>query len=60
MKVSFNKNIEFAKQSVCNGEDEIYFNYTTEKNQLMNDFVPWRGAHEKHPISMQMFVEALY
>ena len=25
----------------------------------MNGFVPWRGAREKHPILMQMFIEAL-
>ena len=59
MKVSFNKNIEFEKQGVCVGEDDVYFNYTTEKIQLMNGFVLWRGAREKHPILMQMFIEAL-
>ena len=59
VKVAFNKNIEFEKQGVCIGEDDIYFNYTTEKNQLMNGFVPWRGACEKHLIFMQMFIEAL-
>jgi hypothetical protein len=36
MKVSFNKNIEFKKQCVCVGKDNIYFNYTIEKNQLIN------------------------
>ena len=35
------------------------FNYTTEKNQLMNGFVSWRGAHEKRLILMQMFIEDL-
>ena len=25
----------------------------------MNCSVPWRGAHEKHPILMQMFIEVL-
>jgi hypothetical protein len=59
VKVAFNKNIEFEKQGVCIGEDDIYFNYTTEKNQLMNGSVPWRGAREKHPIFMQIFIEAL-
>ena len=59
MKVSFNKNLEFEKQGVCVGEDDVYFNYTTKKNQLMNGSVPWRGTREKHPILMQMFIEAL-
>ena len=59
VKVSFNKNIELKKQGVFIGGDDIYFNYTTEKNQLMNGYVPWRGAREKHPIFMQMFIEAL-
>ena len=59
VKISFNKNIEFQKQCICIGEDDIYFNYTIEKNQLLNDFVPWQGAREKHPIFMQMFIEAL-
>ena len=31
MKILFNKNIEFEKQGVCIGEDDIYFYYTTEK-----------------------------
>jgi hypothetical protein len=26
----------------------------------MNSLVPWRGACEKHPIFIQMFVEVLY
>ena len=59
VKVLFNKNIEFEKQGVCVGEDDVYFNCTNEKNQLMNGSVPWRGAREKHPILMQMFIEAL-
>jgi hypothetical protein len=49
VKVSFNKNIEFKKQRVCIGKDDVYFNYTTEKNQLINGFIHWRGAREKHP-----------
>lgn len=57
MKVSFNKNIEFDKQGVCVGEDD--FNYTIKKYQLMNDFVPWQGAHEKHPTLIQVFIETL-
>ena len=59
VKVSFNKNIEFEKHGVCVGKDDVYFNYTTKKNQLMNGFVPWQGAHEKHSILMEMFIEAL-
>ena len=32
---------------------------TTQLKKLMNGFVPWWGAREKHPIFMQMFIEAL-
>ena len=59
IKISFNENIEFEKQDVCVGENDVYFNYTTEKNQLVNGSIPWRGAREKHPIIMQMFIEVL-
>ena len=59
VKVSFNKNIEFEKQGICVGDDDVYFNYSIEKNQLVNGSIPWRGAREKHPILMQMFIEAL-
>jgi hypothetical protein len=58
VKVSFNKNIEFEKQCVCVGKDNVYFNYTTEKKKLINDFIPWRSAREKNPILIQMFIEA--
>jgi predicted rRNA methylase YqxC with S4 and FtsJ domains len=59
VKVSFNKNIGFENQGVCIGEDDVYFNYTIEKNQLMNGSVPWRGACEKYHILMHMFIKAL-
>ena len=59
VKISFNKNIEFEKQGVCVGDDDVYFNYTTVKDQLMNGSIPWRGAREKHPTLIQMFIEAL-
>ena len=35
------------------------FNYTIEKDQLVNGFVLWQGTHEKHHILIQMFIEAL-
>ena len=41
------------------GKDEFYFNYATKKNQLINGFILWQGARQKHPILMDMFIEAL-
>ena len=58
MKVSFNKNIEFEKQGVCIGHDNVYLNYTSEKDHILSS-VPWRGAREKHPILTQMYIESL-
>lgn len=58
-KIPFNKNIKFEKQGVCGGKDNVYFNYTVEKNQLMNDYVSRQGPLEKHPILTQMFIEVL-
>ena len=46
VNVLFNQNIEFKKQGVCVGEDDVYFNYTIKNNQLMNGFMPWQGARE--------------
>ena len=46
MKISFNKNIEFEKQGLCVGEDDVYFNYTTKEDHLMNGSVPWLGTCE--------------
>lgn len=57
--ISSNKNIEFQKQGVCIGKDDVYLNYTTENIQLMNGSNPWEGAREKHLILMQMFIKAL-
>ena len=34
-------------------------NFTDEKNQLMRDQVPWRGAHEKLSSFMQIIIESL-
>ena len=51
-KYSLIRKIELKKQGVCVGKDDVYFNYKTKKNKLMNDFVPWWGAHEKNHILM--------
>ena len=41
-------------------EDDWLCNFTTEKNQLMRpDGVPWRGAREKDPRFMQIWIESL-
>lgn len=40
-KYSLIRKIELKKQGVCVGKDDVYFNYKTKKNKLMNDFVPW-------------------
>ena len=50
VNIPFNKNIEFGKQRVNVGEDDVYFYYITKKNQLMNGIVPWRGTCEKYAI----------
>lgn len=47
----FNKTIEFEKQGACVGNNNMCFNCTIEKNQLMNGSVSWRGSGEKYPIS---------
>ena len=39
--------------------DGLLQNFTDEKNQLMCDQVPWRGAHEKHSSFMQIIIESL-
>lgn len=48
VKTPFNNNIEFENQGVCVGNDDVYFNYNFEKDQLMNGSFPWQGACEKH------------
>jgi hypothetical protein len=61
MKIAFNKTIEFEKQGVCVGEDDVYFNYyTIKEDHLINGSVPWRGTCEEHLIFfIWMFIEAL-
>lgn len=59
VKVSFNKSSEFVNQGLRVGHDDAYFNYTRKKNHLMNLSVPWRGARERHPILVQMFIKVL-
>ena len=39
--------------------DGLLLNFTDEKNQLMHDQVPWRGAREKHSSFMQIIIESL-
>ena len=46
VKMAFNKNIEFENQGVCVGNNDVYFNYTIEKYQLMKGSFPWQGACE--------------
>jgi hypothetical protein len=41
------------------GALDIFFNCTTSKIQLMHKNIPWRGAREKDPNSLQIFIEAL-
>lgn len=36
----------------------IFFNRTTTKTQIMQGTVPWRGAHEQGPNSLQFLIEA--
>jgi hypothetical protein len=38
---------------------DIFFNHTMLKTQLMHVNIPWRGAREKDPKSLQFLVEAL-
>ena len=39
--------------------DGLLQNFIDEKNQLMRDQVPWRGAREKHSSFMQIIIESL-
>ena len=39
--------------------DSLLQNFMDEKNQLMRDQVPWRGAHEKQSSFMQIIIESL-
>jgi hypothetical protein len=59
MAISFNKNEVLVKEGVSVKDDDIIFNYTSEKDQLMDGLVPWRGAREKHRDIYQMFIESL-
>lgn len=59
VEIAFNKNIEFEKQGLCIGEDDVYFNYTIVIDQLMNGSVSWWGACEKYPKLIQIFIKAL-
>ena len=39
--------------------DGLLQNFTDEKNQLIRDQVPWRGARKKHSSFMQIIIEFL-
>ena len=39
--------------------DGMFFNFTDDKNQLMNGEVPWRGAHEKHSKFLGIIISTL-
>ena len=39
-------------------ESDVLFNFTTAASQSMNESVPWRGAREKDPVFLQLFIEA--
>jgi hypothetical protein len=39
-------------------EDDLLHNFTCAKSQLMNGNIPWRGAREKDPKFVQIFLEA--
>jgi hypothetical protein len=39
--------------------DDILQNFTISETLSMNKGIPWRGAREKDPRFMQMFIEAL-
>lgn len=41
------------------GALDVFFNRTTSKTQLMHKNIPWRGAREKDPESLQFLIEAL-
>jgi hypothetical protein len=53
--------LEPCPQFVFNkvGVLDIFFNHTMLKTQLMHGNIPWRGAREKDPKSLQFLVEAL-
>jgi hypothetical protein len=53
--------LERCPQFVFNkvGVLDIFFNHTMLKTQLMHVNIPWRGAREKDPKSLQFLVEAL-
>ena len=44
MAISFNNNEVHVKEDVSVKDDDIIFNYTSEKDQLMDGSVSWRGA----------------
>ena len=59
MAISFDKNEVLVKENVSVKDDDILFNHTSKKDQLMDGSVPWRGAHKKHRDVYQMFIESL-
>ena len=59
MAISFNKNEVLVKEGVNLKDDDIIFNYISEKDQLMDGSMPWRGAREKYRDIHQMFIESL-
>lgn len=59
MASSFNKNEVLVKEGVNINDDDVIFNNISEKDQLMDGSMPWRGAREKHRNIHQMFIESL-
>jgi hypothetical protein len=37
--------------------DDLLINLVTKDTQLMRGAIPWRGAREKDPLFLQMFIE---
>ena len=59
MTISFNKNEVLVKEGVNVKDDDIIFNYTSDKDQLMDGSMSWRGAREKYRDIHQMFIKSL-
>jgi hypothetical protein len=59
MAISFNNNEVLVNEGVSVKDDDIIFNYTPKKDQLMDGLVSWHGAREKHRDVYQMFIESL-
>jgi len=57
-KFTFKLNPELEKDEVNIARDDMVQNYTKATTQAMDKGTPWRGAREKSPRFMKMFIEA--